>query len=92
MAVSRHLGFDRTANSAIRSGDPENQSLEPNMEYIDRMHRLRDIRLDKLYCDLETGIRGHSMSSKMALFDRAHTTLYSSSIVTMALSSTLSEI
>jgi len=27
MAVSRHLGFYRTANSAIRSTDPENPSL-----------------------------------------------------------------
>jgi len=36
----------------------------------------------KLYCDLETGVQGHSRSSKEALFDRAHTTLYSSSIVT----------
>jgi len=25
----------------------------------------------KLYCDLETGVRGHSRSSKAALFDRA---------------------
>ena len=34
MAVSRHLGFYRTANSAIRSADPENPNLEPNMEWI----------------------------------------------------------
>jgi len=34
MAVSRHLGFYRTANSAIRSDDPENPNLEPNMEWI----------------------------------------------------------
>jgi len=33
MAVSRHLGFYRTANSAIRS-DPENPSPEPNLECI----------------------------------------------------------
>ena len=46
----------------------------------------------KLYCDRETGVRGHSRSSKMALFDRAHTTLYSSSVVTMPLSLTVSEI
>jgi len=39
----------------------------------------------KLYCDLETGVWGHSVSSKEALFDREHTTLYSSSIVTMPL-------
>jgi len=35
MAVSRHLGFYRTVNSVIRSADPENPSLEPNMEWID---------------------------------------------------------
>jgi len=34
MAVSRHLGFYRTANSAMRSADPENPSLEANMEWI----------------------------------------------------------
>jgi len=34
MAVSRHLGFYGTANSAIRSVDPENPNLEPNMEWI----------------------------------------------------------
>jgi len=34
MAVSRHLGFYRTAYSAIRSVYPENPSLEPNMEWI----------------------------------------------------------
>jgi len=30
----------------------------------------------KLYRDLETGVQGYSRSSKVALFDRAHTTLY----------------
>jgi len=44
MAVSRHLGFYRTRNSAIRSADPENPSLETK-HGVDRMHRLRDIRL-----------------------------------------------
>ena len=34
MAVSCHLGFYWTANSAIRSADPENPSLEPNMGWI----------------------------------------------------------
>ena len=83
MAVSRHLGFYRTANSAIRSADPENPSLEPNMEWIGST--VCELSAFKLYCDLETGVRGHSRSSKVALFDRAHTTLYmySSSIVTI---------
>ena len=90
MAVSRHLGFYRTANSAIRSADPEHPSLEPNMEWIGCT--VCEIFAFKLYCDLETVVRGHSRSSKVALFDRAHTTLYSSSVVTMPLSLTVSEI
>ena len=81
MAVSRHLGFYRTANSAIRSAEREN--LEPNMEWIGCT--VCEIFAFKLYRDLETGVRGHSRSSKMAPFDRAHTTLYSSSIVTICL-------
>jgi len=34
MAVSRHLGYYRTGNRAIRSADAENPNLEPNMEWI----------------------------------------------------------
>ena len=36
MAASYHLGFYRTGtgNSAIRSADPENHNIEPNMEWI----------------------------------------------------------
>ena len=83
MAVSRHLGFYRTANSAIWSADPENHSLEPNMEWIG--YTVCEIFAVKLYCDLETGVWGHSRSSKVAPFDRAHTTLYLASIVTMPL-------
>jgi len=90
MAVSRHLGFYRTANSAIRFADPENPNLEPNMEWIGCT--VCEIFAFKLYCDLEIGVRGHSRSSTAALFDRAHTTLYSSSIVTMPLSISVSEI
>jgi len=84
MAVSRHLGFYQTANSAIRSADPENPNLEQNMKWTGCT--VWEIFAFKLYCDLKTGVRGHSRSSKVALFDRAHTTLYSSSIVTMPLS------
>jgi len=79
MAVSRHLGFYRIANSAIWSADPENPILEPNMEWIGCT--VCEIFAFKVYCDLETRVRGHLRSSKMALFDIAHTTLYSSSIV-----------
>ena len=90
MAVNRHLGFYRNGNSAIRSADPENPNLKPNMEWIGCT--VCEIFAFKLYCELETGVRGHLRSSKAALFDRAHTTLYPSSIVTMPLSITVSEI
>ena len=34
MAISRHLGYYATGNSAIRSADPENPCLESDMEWI----------------------------------------------------------
>ena len=34
MAACRQLGYDVTEYSAIRSADPENPTLEPNMKYI----------------------------------------------------------
>ena len=49
------------------------------------------IRLKKC-CDLKTGYRGHSRSSKMVPFDRVYATSYSCSVVTMALSRAVSEI
>ena len=82
MVISRHLGFYRTGNCAIRSAVPENPCLEPNMEWIGCTiceRGICEIFGFKLYCDLETGFWGHSRSLKAALFDRAHTTLYSSS-------------
>jgi len=82
MAVSRHLGFYRTANSGIQSADPKNTSLELNMEWIGCT--VCEIFAFKLYCDLETGIWGHSRSSKAALFHTAH--------INMAPSFTVSEI
>ena len=56
MAVSRHLGFYQTANSVIRSDDTENSGLEPNMGRIGRT--ICEIFAFKLYCGLETGVRG----------------------------------
>ena len=70
MAASYHLGFHRTANSAIRSADPENYNLEPNMEWLGCT--ACEIFAFKLYCDLETGVLGHSRSSKAALFESAY--------------------
>ena len=43
-----------------------------------------------VYCDLETGVLGHSRSSKVALFDRA--LLYLSFTVNMPVYITVSEI
>jgi len=34
MAASRHLGFDRTRNSAVQSAVPKNPTLEPNTTLI----------------------------------------------------------
>jgi len=68
MAVIRHLGYYRTGNNTIRSADPENPSLEPNMEWIGCTDC--EIFTFKVYCDLETGIQGHSRSSKAAPLDR----------------------
>jgi len=64
MAVSRHLGYYRTGNSTIRSADPENCSLEPNVEWIGCTDC--EIFAFKVYCNLETGVRSHSRSSKAA--------------------------
>jgi len=68
MAVSRHLGCYRTGNSAIRSADPEYPCVEPNMEWIGCT--VFGIFAFKLYCDLESGVQGHSRSSKVAPLDR----------------------
>jgi len=35
--AGRHLGFDVTRNSAIRSADRENPTLEPNMKCIESL-------------------------------------------------------
>jgi len=75
MAVGRHLGFYRTGNSAIRSADAENPWTESYMEWIECT--ICEIFTFKLYRGLETKVRGNSWSSKAALFDRAHTNLYS---------------
>jgi len=62
---------------------PNSKTLEANMEWIGCT--VCEIFAFKLYGDLETLVRGHSRSSKITLFDRAHMTLYSSSIVTICL-------
>jgi len=51
--ISRHLKYYPTGNSSIRSADPENPCLEPNMEWIGCT--VCEIFVCKLYCDLEWG-------------------------------------
>ena len=55
------------------------------------MHRFWDSRLQK-FRDLENRVRGLSRSLEITPVDRAHTTSYWRSIVTMALSRAVSEI
>jgi len=87
MAVSRHLGFYRIGNSAIRSAFPENHSLKPNMEWI--RCTICEIFAFKLYCDLQTGVWGHSRSLKVTPFDSLHMVSYYRPIVTLCLKCTL---
>ena len=64
-------------------GDPENSGLEfQTWSESDAPFAIAF----KYIMTLKLGFGGHSRSSKVALFDRAHTTLYSSSIVNMHLS------
>ena len=46
----------------------------------------------KLYCDLETGVRGHSRSSKVTPFDSLYMVSYYHPIVTLCLKCTVFEI
>ena len=46
----------------------------------------------KEWCDLENGVRVRSRSLKLAPFDRSHTSSYSPSIVTIAISCIVCEI
>jgi len=73
-AVSRHLGYYRTGNSAIRSADHENPCLEPDMEWIGcTVCEIFAFKFKGEYlanCDLETGVRSHWRSLKVAPWDR----------------------
>jgi len=59
--------------------------------FVPKMHRFWDIRLQKCR-DLENRVRGSSRSLEISPVDRAHTTSYWRSIVTMVLSRVVSEI
>ena len=66
----------------------ESQNLNKKLSY--RWQTAR--RVQRKYCDLQTGVRGHWRSLEMSPFDTAHATSDWCSIVTMDLSSVVSEI
>jgi len=72
--------FGSAGNSAIRSAEPENPSLEPNVEWIGCT--FCEIFAFKLFCDLETEVRVTQGHRKWYYSIEHIMTLYSSSIVT----------
>ena len=82
MAACRQLGFDVTGNSAIRSADLENPTLEPNMKCIESYRVLG-------YMEPHFGVRGGCRGSAMAPFETALVVSYRLIIVTVALSVTI---
>jgi len=80
----RHLGFDRTGNSAIGSAVPENPTLEPNIKCIGSP-------VAEIWPFAYLGgiwnprFEGKGRSSAMAPFERAMVVSYRLSIVTAAL-------
>ena len=72
--------FDQTENSAIRSADPENPSLEPDMDCIG---------FTAIYSPLNYTVTLKLGFGSLKIIesgiDRAHTTLYSSSICKICL-------
>jgi len=94
MAVGRHLGFYRTGNSAIRSADAENLWTRSCQNQIWSGLNAPSVRYSPLNYTVTLKLRFgiNSRSLKAALFDRAHTNLYSSSSVNMTLSITVSKI
>jgi len=86
----RHLGFVRTVNSAIRSADPDNPTLEPNMKWIGSP--VAEIwpfaYLGGIWNPILGGRGGHR-GSAMAPLERAMVVSYRLSIVTIALSVTI---
>jgi len=62
---------------------PKTLAIEPNMEWIGCT--VCEIFAFKLYCDLETGFRGYSRSSKVTPFDSLHMVSYYCPIVTLCL-------
>jgi len=84
MAACRQLRFNVTGNSAIRSADPENPTLEPNMKCIGSP-------VAEIWPFVYLGfiwnphLGGGRRGSAMAPFKRAMVVSYRLSIVTVAL-------
>jgi len=88
MAACHQLGFDVTGNSAIRSADPENPSLEPNSKCIGWAVEEIFAYLGSLW-NPHFGGRGGCRGSAIAPFEGAMVVSYRLSIVTIALSVTI---
>ena len=90
MAACRQLGFDVTGNSAIRSVDPENSTLEPNTKCIGSpVAEIWPFAYLGGIWNPNFGERGGRRGSAMAPFERAMTVSYRLSIVTVALAVTI---
>jgi len=90
MAACRQLGFDVTGNSAIRSANFINPTLEPNMKCIGSpVAEIWPFACLGGIWNPHFGGRGARRESAMAPFESAMEVSYSLSIVTVALSVTI---
>jgi len=86
----RHLVFVRTVNSAIRSADPQNPTLEPNMKWIGSpVAEIWPFAYLGGIWNPNFGGMGGRRGSAMVPLERAMTVSYRLSIVTVALSVTI---
>jgi len=85
-----NLWFDVTENSAIRSADPENPTLEQNMKWIGRpVVEIWPFKYLGGIWNPHFGGKGGRRGSAMAPFERAMVVSYRLSIVTAVLSVTI---
>ena len=84
MAACRQLGFGVTGNSAIRSADPENPILQPNIK-VYRIIRCGDMAIRVCWEHMEPPFGGRRCrgGSAMAPLKRAMVVSYRLSIVTI---------
>ena len=75
MDVSHRLGFLKYESCTIRSADPENRSLHVHQAWSGLHAPFLEIFTFKLYCDLETGVQGHSRYRKRH-YSTEHIRLY----------------